>query len=92
MDVIRDGRCFPRNYQRINKRPIGRMTWCTPSFPVQMGVVTVQVYLLWSDEIPDLWEELDSEFLLELKRKWTDNQERMKRSSFSHLEVSEVHI
>lgn len=50
------------------------------------------MYLLWGEEMPELWGELDREFLQELRRRWTDNQQRTKRSSFSHLEVSQVKI
>ncbi|CAB1107579.1 unnamed protein product [Ectocarpus sp. CCAP 1310/34] len=47
-----------------------------------------QVYLLWGKDMPELWKELDGEFLMALKRRWTDNQQRTKRSSCSHLEIS----
>ncbi|CBN77531.1 conserved unknown protein [Ectocarpus siliculosus] len=49
-----------------------------------------QVYLLWGKDMPELWKELDGEFLMALKRRWTDNQQRTKRSSCSHLEVSQT--
>eukprot|EP00752_Nemacystus_decipiens_P014988 g13345.t2 len=49
-----------------------------------------QVYLLWGKNMPELWEELDPKFLQVLKRRWTDNQQRTKRSSLSHLEVSQT--
>lgn len=50
----------------------------------------VQVYLFWGKDMPELWEELDPKFLQVLRRRWTDNQQRTKRSSLSHLEVSQV--
>lgn len=50
----------------------------------------VQVYLFWGKDMPELWEELDPNFLQTLRRRWTDNQQRTKRSSLSHLEVSQV--
>ncbi|CAN0048100.1 unnamed protein product [Ectocarpus fasciculatus] len=49
-----------------------------------------QVYLLWGKDMPELWKELDGEFLTALRRRWTDNQQRTKRSSCSHLEVSQT--
>ncbi|CAM9426356.1 unnamed protein product, partial [Hapterophycus canaliculatus] len=49
-----------------------------------------QVYLLWGKDIPELWEEIDVQFLKVLKRRWTDNQQRTKRSSFSHLETLDL--
>lgn len=48
------------------------------------------MYLFWGKDMPELWEELDPKFLQVLHRRWTDNQQRTKRSSLSHLEVSQV--
>ena len=51
-----------------------------------------QVYLLWGKDTPELWADVSDKFLDALKRRWTDNQQRTKRSSFSHLEVSQVGV
>lgn len=54
------------------------------------SIDSLQVYLLWGKDMPELWKELDGEFLTALRRRWTDNQQRTKRSSCSHLEVSQA--
>ena len=52
----------------------------------------MKVYLLWGKDVPELWEDVSDAFLDALKRRWTDNKQRTKRSSFSHLEVSQVRV
>eukprot|EP00904_Undaria_pinnatifida_P008125 jgi/Undpi1/4442/HiC_scaffold_17.g07796.m1 len=54
------------------------------------GLCRDRVYLLWGKDTPELWADVSDKFLDALKRRWTDNQQRTKRSSFSHLEVSQM--
>ncbi|CAM9565195.1 unnamed protein product [Discosporangium mesarthrocarpum] len=50
----------------------------------------MKVYLVWRKDLPSVWKDVDDDFLNELRTRWEGQKDRLKRSSKSHIGVSQT--